>query len=81
MISSHSFSWHISLEKKRKKKKEKFAPVLSLSVRLHSRTCVTLLDSGGYGGYGGGFYPGAGQKAAKRGRAVDWKCLISQPLH
>lgn len=57
------------------------APVLTLSVRLHSLTSVTLLDLGGYGGYGGGFYPGAAQKAAKRGMAVDWKCLVSQLLH
>lgn len=43
-------------------------------LRLHSLTPGTLLDSGGYGGYGGGFYPGAAQKAAKRGIvAVDWK--------
>lgn len=26
------------------------------------------------GGYGVGFYPGAGYKAAKRGKADDWKC-------
>lgn len=55
--------------------------MLTLIVRLRTLISAPLLDVGGYGGYGGGFYPGAGQKAAKRGMADDWKCLISQPLH
>lgn len=42
----------------------------------HSLTL--LLHLGGYGGYGGGidggFYPGAGQKAAKRGTAGGRRC-------
>lgn len=48
-----------------------------MSECLHAHS--PLFHLGGYGGYGGGldggFYPGAGQKAAKRGTADGRKCL------
>lgn len=45
---------------------------------ISQHTHSTLFHLGGYGGYGGGaggFFPGGGQKAAKRGTADGRKCL------
>lgn len=47
-------------------------------MRLHVSPGYQFLLYQGYGSLGvgglGGFFPGAGQKAAKRGKADDWKC-------